>query len=105
MSIGTRLSGVLGSVALVGAMTASGPAQAVVTTWDYNVSSIFSSATYNGPGGTPAPATTLSWGTSTGSGQSSLSIGNNPASGQVDTYLGAFPPAVPPFLGSSTSLT
>lgn len=105
MNIKSKLPGALTSAVLVGAMVVSGGAQAVVTTWDYNVSSVFSAATYNGPGGTPAPATTLTWGTSIGSGQSSLSIGNNPASGQVDTYLGSVPPAVPPFLGFSTSLT
>jgi hypothetical protein len=83
--------------------TGVGAAQSAVITWDYTVDSIFSSATYIGTPGTAAPATALFWGTDA---QSSLVIGNNPAVGQVDTFLGGgVPPAVPPFVGLSTSLT
>lgn len=88
-------------------LLASSPASAVVSSWDFSVSSLFTAATYNGPGGTNpgSGVTALLWGTSTGSGQSSLSIGNNPALGTVDTYLGVTPPQALPFLGLSTSLT
>lgn len=80
-----------------------GAAHSAVITWDYTVESIFSAATYNGTPGTAAPATSLFWGTGA---QSSLVIGNNPATGQVDTFLGGgVPPAVAPFVGLSTSLT
>ena len=92
-------------IAVIAAVTMSSAGHAAVFTWDYNMSSIFSAATYSGPGGTPAPATLLSWGTPTTAGQSSLAIGNNPAMGSVDTYVGGVPPAVPPYLGPGVSLT
>ena len=83
---------------------ASSSASAIVTTWDYTISSLFTAATYDGLGGT-APGTgvgTLSWGTS---GQSSLAVGGSPANGSLTTYLGVTPPAAAPYLGLSTSLT
>ena len=81
-------------------------AHSAVVTWAYSIDSVFSSATYNGAGGTPAPANSLSWGTpATASGQSSLTIGNDPSAGSVDTFLGLVPPHLPPFLGLSTSVT
>lgn len=90
-------------------LMASTSASAIVTTWDYNVSSLFTSATYSGGTGTTTtpPATTLSWGTPSNPGnlQSSLQIGSNPASGSVDTYLGITPPQSAPYLANSTSLT
>ena len=82
------------------------PVGAAVITWDYNIASQFTVANYNGSGGTPAPAQTLSWGTDIGNGQSSLAIGGSPATGSVDTFIGGgSPPAVLPYLGLSTSLT
>lgn len=101
---------ILSQFASVGAalLLASTSASAIVTTWDYNVSSLFTSATYSGGTGTTTtpPATTLSWGTPSGQPlQSSLQIGSNPAAGKVDTYLGLTPPQVSPYLANSTSLT
>jgi len=91
-------------------LMASAPASAIVTSWDYSVTSLFTAATYSGSGGATStlPATSLTWGVPHVSGngeQSSLVIGNSPATGSVDTYLGGSPPASPPFLGYSTSLT
>lgn len=96
----------IGSVLLM----ASAPASAIVTSWDYSVTSLFTAATYDGSGGTLAtlPASSLTWGVPHTSGngqQSSLVIGNSPAIGVVQTYLGVSPPASPPYLGFSTSLT
>ena len=96
----------IGSVLLM----ASAPASAIVTSWDYSVTSLFTAATYDGSGGTLAtlPSTSLTWGIPHVSGngqQSSLVIGNSPAVGVVDTYLGLSPPATAPYLGFSTSLT
>lgn len=88
---------------------ASAPASAIVTTWDYTVESIFTFATYAGSGGSTAtlPSTTLHWGipATFGGQQSSLVVGDSPANGQVDTYLGLNPPQSLPYLGLSTSLT
>lgn len=99
--------------ALVGVLLApsllvAGSAQAAVTTWGYDILSGFTQSVI-GPTTTnyPVPGTTsLSWGTSTGSGQSSLVI-NNPSilGSSVDTYIGGAPPAAAPYLGFSTSLT
>ncbi len=90
-------------------MMASAPASAIVITWDYEVDSIFTAATYGGSGGSPTtpPATALYWGTPSNPGnlQSSLVVGNNPATGKVDTYPGLIPPQSAPYLGLSTSLT
>jgi hypothetical protein len=90
-------------------LLASSSASAIVTTWDYTVASIFTSATYVGSGGTTSalPTTALTWGIPSNPGnlQSSLVVGGSPALGSVDTYLGAAPPTVPPYLGLSTSLT
>ncbi len=86
------------------------PASAIVTNWDYTVSSLFTSATYSGSGGSTAslPASTLYWGIPYVAGglQSSLAVGNSPISGNVDTYIGSsVPPQLAPYLGFSTSLT
>lgn len=91
-------------------LVASAPASAIVTSWDYSVSSLFTAATYTGSGGTlqTLPSASLTWGVPNPAGngqQSSLVIGNSPAIGTVDTYLGSSPPASPPYLGFSTSLT
>lgn len=66
----------------------------IVNNWSYGLSSLFSAA--SPPGVTGVGTSTLSWGTSTGSGQSSLAIGNNPiVGGLVTTFVGggAIPPA------------
>lgn len=62
---------------------------AIVSDWSYTEFSTWTSQTIEG--GTPsvpADTTTLSWGTSTGQGQSGLVI-SNPAPGLVTTYVGA----------------
>ncbi len=102
MKLSSQLLG-LGAVLAL----ASSHANALVTTWDFSVTSLFTSATYNGGGGTNpgAGVGALSWGTSTGQGQSSLVVGNSPATGSVDTYTGVGVPNSSPFLGISTSLT
>ena len=89
-------------------LMASTSASAIVNTWGYSVSSAFIYASYSDgnagaiPGGTPI----LSWGgPATNAGQSSLAVGNSPALGSVDTYLGLTPPQAAPYLGISTSLT
>lgn len=88
-------------------MMVSTSASAIVTTWDYSVTTLFTFATYTGGGGgaIPGGTTSQSWGISTGSGQSSLVVVNSPATGQVQTYTGLTPPQELPFLGFSTSLT
>jgi len=102
MKLVSKFAGIAAALLMV-----SAPASATVTTWDYSVTSLFTFATYTGAGsGAINPGVgSLSWGTDIGSGQSSLVVGNSPAIGQVDTYLGLVPPAVPPYLGFSTSLT
>lgn len=103
MKLVSKFAGIAAALVMV-----SAPASATVTTWDYSVTSLFTFATYTGAGSgaIPGGTETLSWGTSTGSGQSSLVVGGSPAEGQVDTYtLGGMPPVAPPFLGLSTSLT
>ncbi len=104
MRLLSKFAGVAAALAMV-----SAPASAIVTTWDYEVDSIFTAATYGGSGGSLAtlPSTTLHWGipSNPANQQSSLVVGNNPAIGQVDTYLGVNPPQALPYLGFSTSLT
>jgi hypothetical protein len=82
------------------------PAHAYVMEWGYSADNTFSAATYTaGSGSTTAAGpgvTALSWGTG---GQSSLVIGNNPATGSVDTFVGTTPPQSAPFLGNTLSLT
>ncbi len=82
-----------------GALAFSALTHAVpVTNWDVTTSGLFSSFAPN-PGVTlsatrSGPATQLSWGTSTGFGQSSLTI-TNPATTNIPTYFGGgTPPAV-----------
>ena len=64
----------------------------IVTSWNYGLNSLFSAAA---PGSVTGVGTnTLSWGTSTGSGQSSLAVAN-PGPGAVNTFIGGglIPPA------------
>jgi len=82
---------------------ATASSQAGVITWDYDIVGAFTGSSFTGVGATTS-ATSLAWGTSTGTGQSSLVIDNTNASGQVDTYYGAgTPPAA--FTGTSIDLT
>jgi len=87
---------------LTTALTATS-AQAGVISWDYSVVGEFTDSSFTG-GGASTTATSLSWGTSTGSGQSSLVIDNSNASGQVNTYYGGgTPPGA--FIETGLSLT
>jgi hypothetical protein len=73
---------------------------AIITAWDYQVTSLWTSAS---PAGVIVTPTTLTWGTSTGQGPSSLTIAN-PAPGVVDTYVGTgIPPSV--FAADGSSIT
>lgn len=65
---------------------------ALVTTWDYTVSSIFVDSTYDGINYNET-LTSLTWGTSTGQGRSSLVIDPSSVTDQVDTYLGGGVPS------------
>ena len=94
---------------LVPGLLIAGSAQAAVTTWGYDILSGFTQSVIGGATTNyPVPGTaSLSWGNTTGSGQSSLVI-NNPSilGGSVNTYLLGGPvPTVAPYLGFSTSLT
>lgn len=98
----------LAAAVLAPSLLIAGNAHAAVVTWGYDILSGFTQSVIGGAT-TNYPAlgtSSLSWGTSTGSGQSSLVI-NNPSiiGGSVDTYIGGVPPAVAPYLGFSTSLT
>ena len=102
MKFSTKLIGIGLALAV-----ASSSASAIVTTWDYSITSLFTAATYdNGSGGAipGAGVDTLSWG-SVGTARSSLVVGNSPATGGLTTYLGSSVPSVSPYLGFSTSLT
>jgi len=86
-------------------LLASASASASVTTWDYSITSLFTYASYTSGASGAVSTGTLSWGNSTGQGQSSLVVGGSPATGSVDTYPGLTPPQTDPYLGYSTSLT
>jgi hypothetical protein len=61
---------------------------AMVTQWSYSLNSVWSAATGSGPAAVTGVGTqTLSWGTSTGSGQSQLVV-TDPAAGTIDTNAG-----------------
>lgn len=73
----------------------------IVTDWSYSVSGAW---TNWAPAGVTHNGNTLQWGTSTGFGQSSLTIGNNPATGSVDTFIGGGnPPAA--YVAAALTLT
>lgn len=78
----------------------------IVTTWNYTVTSIFDVVTGGntplcagtacftgpdvaGPNGWSASPSVLSWGTNIGNGFSSLTISGSPASGPLNTHVGA----------------
>ena len=82
---------------------ATASTQAGVITWDYNIVGEFTNSSFTG-GGATTSATNLAWGTTTGTGQSSLVIDNSNASGQVDTYYGGGTPSAA-FIGTSLDLS
>jgi hypothetical protein len=81
-------AGALGSVAF--AFSAGAQADLInglVDTWTVDVDTVFdtTSVVWTGGVGTIVNDQSLRWGTSTGSGQSGLDIGNSPSNTQVDT--------------------
>lgn len=87
------------------------PAFAVVTTWDYNISSLFTNTQFtdNNSSDVSVTYTTLSWGDpATNAGQSSLVINpatvTAPPSPRVNTYIGSGIPT-PSYWGTSISVT
>lgn len=97
----SRLAGISATAVLLAVSTS---ANAIVTSWDYTVSSLFTFAEYSNGSSGAVSTDTLSWGS--GSSKSSLVIGDSPAAGSVDTFIGGgAPPQSPPYLGNSTSLT
>lgn len=87
---------------------------ALVTEWDYTVTSQFQPTTVTWrsgtTGGRSATATQVQWGpnsgnsnlASNGSNRSGVQITNSPASGSIDTFIG-YP--APPFTGADIGLT
>lgn len=72
--------------------TSSMSAQAVVMNWDYTVNSAFTASTFaTNTVNISTSANQLSWGNGS-SGPSRLTLGNNPANGNIDTFFGATPP-------------
>lgn len=81
------LSKALSATVLATAGLAAHAVPTIVTNWTYGLDAVWTNAA---PGTVSGVGTnTLSWGTSTGQGQSSLAIGNDPISnGSVNTYVG-----------------
>ncbi len=100
MKFSSKIAGITAAL-----LMASTSASATVETWDYSITSAFTAASFTSGPNFVGSTNALSWGISTGQGQSSLVIGGSPAVGSVDTYLGLTPPQAPPYLGFSTSLT
>lgn len=83
-------------------LTTQGAAQAaIITDWKYTLTSVWTAAA---PGGVTLTPSLLSWGTSTGSGQSSLGITNAPANSAVQTFIGGGSPPLA-FAVPGTTLT
>ena len=80
---------------LVGTQASAAP----VTQWEVDLTARWTSA---GPAGVTLTPTTLTWGTSTGYGRSSLGITNPPQDLAVDTYFGG---GVPPVENTVETLT
>ena len=104
MSVVMRGKTVVAGVALMAA--SAGASAAIITTWDYSLSSIWTAATFSAvdPGQTSISQTTLSWGEPAVANRSSLGIGFSPTAGGVATLIGGGAP-VPPFIGLGTSVT
>ncbi len=101
MKFASKLAGMATALLLI-----SSSASAVVTSWDYSVSSLFTFAAYANGSSSNAATDKLAWGNPyPNAGQSSLAINSSPATGSVDTYLGKTAPQTLPYLGASTSLT
>jgi len=75
------------TIAAIALLVFSSNAFAYVTQWNYNLSATFTNSVLSNGNSLP-DGTTLSWGTSTGFGQSSLVINPAAVSGTVDTFVG-----------------
>jgi hypothetical protein len=85
---------VLTGAALVTSVVASQAIAAPIVSWDYELSSAFTSATLSNGASLTTPSTTLAWGGDAGDGQSSLVIDPAVVNGTVTTYIGGgIPPA------------
>ncbi len=100
MKFSSKIAGITAAL-----LMASTSASATVETWGYSITSDFTFATFTSGPNFVGSTNALSWGISTGQGQSSLVVGGSPANGSVDTYFGLTPPQSVPYLGFSTSLT
>ena len=88
--------------AAVVAWLASAPAQAaIITSWTGTVTGVWSAAAPAAVSG--AGTQTLSWGTSTGFGQSSLTIIDPPANQTINTFIGGGSPP-PAFTAAGVSI-
>jgi hypothetical protein len=91
----------------LGAAFLAGPASAaIITDWNYTVTSAFTSATFNNdnPALRDVSASQISWGDVAVADRSALTLGNNPSAGSVPTQIGGGLP-VPPFIGLGNSIT
>lgn len=75
------------TTAAIALLVFSSNAFAYVTQWNYTLSASFTNSLLTNGASLP-DGTTLNWGTSTGSGQSSLVINPAAVSGTVDTFIG-----------------
>jgi hypothetical protein len=78
---------------------------AIVTQWDFDLSSIWTAASFNQSDGTQQglTASQLSWGAPLLANRSTLTIGSTPSTGSIDTLIGGGLP-VPPFIGAGNSI-
>jgi hypothetical protein len=105
MTLGSRGSKLL--VALLAAGVCGQALAVPVLTWDYTVTSVWTDATFTPDppaGDTSITPTVLSWGAANPANRSSLTVGDSPIAGSVDTFFGG---GVPPpiFTAPSNSLT
>ncbi|MEO6973760.1 MAG: THxN family PEP-CTERM protein [Rhodoferax sp.] len=80
----------LGACALVGFSAASHAT--IVTDWSATITGAWTGSTFSSDANEHTSSTVLSWGHSTGDGQSSLTISNPPANENVTTYIGGGTP-------------
>lgn len=96
----------LAGVALVASMAAGQAIAAPIVTWDYTLSSMFTSATFTSGPDVTTSTTTLSWGdpAAPNTQQSSLVINPATVNGTVNTFVGdGTPPAE--FIATGNTLT
>ena len=92
----------LGACALVAFSAASHAT--IVTQWDATINGTWTGSTFSSGANAITSPTILSWGDSTGSGKSSLTIGNPPANENVTTYIGGGTPP-PAYIAASNTIT